>query len=98
VSRLLATAEVYYAAVLSKDPKLQEVFKEGKDFHSSIAAKVFNLPCPVEDVKKYFKDKRQAAKAINKKWLPINPFNCWNTLTSNVEGNQQPRLRILADT
>jgi DNA polymerase I-like protein with 3'-5' exonuclease and polymerase domains len=58
---------MFYAAVLSGDRKLQAVFQDKQDFHSSIAKQVFNLPCPVEDVKKYFKDKRQAAKAIDKK-------------------------------
>ncbi len=62
----LATAEIYYAAVLSGDQKLQAIFRERKDFHSSVASQVFSLPCAVEEVKKYFKDKRQAAKAINK--------------------------------
>ena len=65
VSQDLATAEMFYAAVLSGDKKLQQVFKDKQDFHSSIAKQVFNLPCAVEDVKKYYKDKRQAAKAIS---------------------------------
>ncbi len=65
VSQDLATAEMFYAAVLSGDKKLQQVFKDKQDFHSSIAKQVFNLPCAVEDVKKFFKDKRQAAKAIS---------------------------------
>ena len=65
VSQDLATAEMYYAAVLSGDKKLQQVFKDKQDFHSSIAKQVFSLACAVEDVKKFFKDKRQAAKAIS---------------------------------
>jgi DNA polymerase I-like protein with 3'-5' exonuclease and polymerase domains len=56
---------MYYAAVLSGDKKLQKVFQNKEDFHSSIAKQVFSLPVPVGDVKKYFKDKRQAAKAIS---------------------------------
>ena len=64
VSQDLKTGEVYYAAVLSGDKNLQEVFKSGGDFHSTIAKSVFDLPCAVEDVKSLFKDKRQAAKAI----------------------------------
>lgn len=51
VSQDLATAEMYYAAVLSGDKNLQKVFSSGGDFHSSIAKMVFNLPCAVEDVK-----------------------------------------------
>lgn len=65
VSQDLATAEMYYAAVLSGDTKLMEVFKTGGDFHSSIAKMVFKLPCPVEDVKKLYPTERQAAKAVS---------------------------------
>ena len=61
----MATAEVYYAAVLANDPKLQQVFKSGGDFHSSIAHMVFKLPCAVEEVKKKFAMERQAAKAVS---------------------------------
>lgn len=65
VSQDLATAEMYYAAVLSGDTKLMEVFKSGGDFHSSIAKMVFKLPCPVEEVKKIYPTERQAAKAVS---------------------------------
>lgn len=61
----LTTAEVYYAAVLSGDRKLQDVFKLGGDLHSTIAKMVFMMDCPVDDVKKLYPLKRQAAKAIN---------------------------------
>lgn len=68
---LLTTAEVYYAAVLSGDKALQEIFIKMKedptkypDFHSNIAHMVFNLPCKPEEVKKLFPALRQAAKAI----------------------------------
>lgn len=65
VSQDLATAEMYYAAVLSGDTNLMSVFGSGGDFHSSIAKMVFRLPCDAADVKKLFPDKRQAAKAIS---------------------------------
>jgi DNA polymerase I-like protein with 3'-5' exonuclease and polymerase domains len=65
VSQDLATAEMYYAAVLSGDTNLQQVFSSGGDFHSTIAKMVFDLPCPVEDVKKLFGSMRQSAKAIS---------------------------------
>lgn len=65
VSQDLATAEMFYAAVLSGDKNLQAVFKEGGDFHSSIAKMVFKLDCPVEEVKKLFKLERQSAKAVS---------------------------------
>ena len=64
VSQDLATAEVYYAAVLSGDKNLQSVFAMKGDFHSTIAKMVFNLPCAVEDVKALFPLDRQAAKAV----------------------------------
>jgi DNA polymerase I-like protein with 3'-5' exonuclease and polymerase domains len=65
VSQDLTTAEMYYAAVLSNDTNLQKVFSSGGDFHSTIAKMVFNLPCPVEEVKKLYPEMRQSAKAIS---------------------------------
>jgi DNA polymerase I-like protein with 3'-5' exonuclease and polymerase domains len=65
VSQDLATAEMYYAAVLSGDTKLMKVFSSGGDFHSTIAKQVFALPCPVEEVKDKYKSLRQSAKAIS---------------------------------
>jgi DNA polymerase I-like protein with 3'-5' exonuclease and polymerase domains len=65
VSQDLATAEMYYAAVLSGDKNLQAVFSSGGDFHSSIAKMVFDLPCAVEDVKNLYGAMRQSAKAIS---------------------------------
>jgi DNA polymerase I-like protein with 3'-5' exonuclease and polymerase domains len=64
VSVDLTTAEVYVAAVLSNDKELMGVFKSGGDFHSTIAKKVFNLECSVDEVKKLHPLLRQAAKAI----------------------------------
>ena len=60
----LTTAEVYVAAVLAKDEKLQDVFRSGGNFHSTIAKVVFRLPCDVEEVAEYYSVKRQAAKAV----------------------------------
>jgi DNA polymerase I-like protein with 3'-5' exonuclease and polymerase domains len=65
VSMDLVTAEVYVAAVLAKDKALQEVFVSGGNFHSSIAKRVFRLPCPVEEVEILYKKERQYAKAIS---------------------------------
>lgn len=65
VSQDLTTAEMYYAAVLSNDKNLQQVFVSGGDFHSTIAKMVFDLSCDVEDVKELHKDSRQSAKAIS---------------------------------
>ena len=61
----LQTAEVYVASVLSDDLELQEVFRSGGDFHSTVAHKVFNLPCEIEEVKELYPFDRQAAKAIS---------------------------------
>jgi DNA polymerase I-like protein with 3'-5' exonuclease and polymerase domains len=67
----LTTAEVYYAAVLSGDKNLQQVFinmtkdpKKYPDFHGSIAHMVFNLPCEPAEVKSKYPALRQGAKAI----------------------------------
>jgi len=60
----LTTAEVYVAAVLAKDEALMDVFRMGGNFHSTIAHKVFNLPCGVEDVATIYPMERQAAKAV----------------------------------
>lgn len=65
VSQDLATAEMFYAAVLSKDKNLMKVFQQKEDFHSSVAKMVFNLPCEIKDVKKLYPLDRQAAKAVN---------------------------------
>jgi DNA polymerase I-like protein with 3'-5' exonuclease and polymerase domains len=59
----LTTAEVYVAAVLSKEKKLQKVFIDGGDFHSTIAKMVFKLDCAVEEVKKIHPLLRQGAKS-----------------------------------
>lgn len=71
VAKDLTTAEVYYAAVLSKDRNLQQVFinmtnepEKYADFHSTIAHMVFGLPCEPNEVKHRFGAMRQAAKAI----------------------------------
>ena len=65
VSQDLQTGEMYYAAVLSGDKKLQDVFVSGGDFHSTIAHQVFNLPCEISEVKSLYGNFRQAAKAIS---------------------------------
>ena len=64
VSMDLTTAEVYVAAVLAKDVGLQQVFKDGGNFHSSIAKQVFKLPCDVAQVDELYTAKRQQAKAV----------------------------------
>ena len=63
ISMDLTTAEVYVAAVLSKDKELQNVFKSGQDFHSTVAKQVFKLDCEISEVKKLYPLMRQAAKS-----------------------------------
>ncbi len=60
----LTTAEVYCAAVLADDKNLQKVFKDGGNFHSTIAKQVFRLPCEVDDVAEHYTAERQQAKAV----------------------------------
>ena len=60
----LTTAEVYVAAVLADDLELQDVFRSGGNFHSTIAHKVFRLDCPIEEVAEKYTTYRQAAKAV----------------------------------
>ncbi len=60
----LTTAEVYVAAVLAKDKALMDVFRNGGNFHSAIAHKVFRLPCELDQVAELYPMQRQAAKAV----------------------------------
>ena len=64
VSMDLTTAEVYVAAVLSGDKKLQEVFTSGSDFHAAVAKQVFNLPGTPAEIKKKYPRERQIAKTV----------------------------------
>ncbi|HVY73105.1 MAG TPA: DNA polymerase [Candidatus Paceibacterota bacterium] len=52
--------ELRVAAFLSKDPTLTEIFKEGRDVHSEVAARVFHIR--PEDVNY---EQRRRAKVIN---------------------------------
>jgi DNA polymerase I-like protein with 3'-5' exonuclease and polymerase domains len=65
VSMDLQTAEMWVAAAISDDLELQDVFRKGGDFHSSISKRVFGLQCAVEEVKTLFTLLRQAAKAVS---------------------------------
>lgn len=63
VSMDLTTAEVYVVSVLSGDKKLQNIFKSGGDFHSTIAKRVFHLKEDVSEIKEKQPLWRQAAKS-----------------------------------
>lgn len=52
--------ELRIAAMLSKDEKLTEIFKNGLDVHTAVAAQVFKVP-----LKEVTKDMRRSAKTIN---------------------------------
>jgi len=90
VSQDLTTAEMYYAAVLSGDKNLQQVFSSGGDFHSTIAKMVFSLPCPVEDVKKLYGSMRQSAKAISFGILYGSGANKVSQTVSKATGQPYP--------
>lgn len=90
VSQDLTTAEMYYAAVLSGDKNLQQVFSSGGDFHSTIAKMVFNLPCAVEDVKKLYGSMRQSAKAISFGILYGSGANKVSQTVSKATGQPYP--------
>lgn len=90
VSQDLTTAEMYYAAVLSGDKNLQEVFSSGGDFHSTIAKMVFSLPCAVGDVKKLFGSMRQSAKAISFGILYGSGANKVSQTVSKATGESYP--------
>jgi len=97
VSQDLTTAEMYYAAVLSGDKKLQEVFSSGGDFHSTIAKMVFDLPCDVEDVKKKYGSMRQSAKAISFGILYGSGANKVSQTVSKATGEEYPVERARDD-
>ncbi len=52
--------ELRVAAILSKDPKMTEIFKKGEDIHDAVASEVFNV-----DIKKITPEMRRRAKVIN---------------------------------
>ena len=97
VSQDLTTAEMYYAAVLSGDKNLQEVFSSGGDFHSTIAKMVFDLTCPVEEVKKKYGGKRQSAKAISFGILYGSGANKVSQTVSKATGEEYPVDRARED-
>jgi len=61
----LKTAEMYYAAALSGDTALMNVFKSKEDFHSAMAVQTFGLKCKPSEVKALFPEQRQWVKAIS---------------------------------
>lgn len=64
ISQDLVTGEMYIAAVLSGDKKLQDIFHSGQDFHSTIGKMVYNLDCTIDQVKTLFPQARQISKTL----------------------------------
>jgi len=52
--------ELRVAAILSRDPKLVEVFRRGEDIHTAVASEVFDVPPEKVD-----REMRRRAKVIN---------------------------------
>jgi len=65
VSGDLGTAEMYIVSVLSGDNVLQDIFRNGEDYHSMMAKYKFNLPYTDKEIKEHHSDLRQAAKTVS---------------------------------
>jgi len=75
VSGDLGTAEMYIVSVLSGDPVLQSIFKNGEDYHSMMAKYKFNLPYTDKEIKEFHNDLRQEAKTVSFEILYKLNFN-----------------------
>ena len=88
VSMDLKTAEVYVAAILSGDKDLMQVFIDDADFHSTIAKRVFNLSCDVEEVKSLYPALRQSAKTVTFSILyQAGPYNLYEQVNTYIRDN-----------
>ncbi|MCP3899134.1 MAG: hypothetical protein GY707_05305 [Desulfobacteraceae bacterium] len=65
ISGDLGTAEMYIVSVLSGDPVLQGIFKNGEDYHSMIAKYKFDLPYSDKEIQEFHSDLRQEAKTTS---------------------------------
>ena len=98
VSVDLQTAEVYVAAVLSGDKELQKVFIDNADFHSTIAKRVFDLPCEVDEVKKLYPDLRQSAKTVTFSILyQAGPYNLFEQVNGYIRDNKLDLVFTMKD-
>jgi len=59
-----AQAELRWLAFHSQDPGLLQVFREGRDIHSAVASRIYNLPEELFSQEEY-KEQRVVAKTIN---------------------------------
>jgi DNA polymerase I-like protein with 3'-5' exonuclease and polymerase domains len=65
VSQDLGTAEMYITGVISGDKALQQIFKDGVDYHGAMAVQKFGLTCHPNDVASKYPQLRQEAKTIS---------------------------------
>ena len=65
----LSTAEVYYAAVLSGDKRLHEVFSKGGDFHTEMAIVAFSLYVPDQEELNTLKTNGKIDKATRRCYI-----------------------------
>lgn len=61
----LSQIELRLLAHLSGDTGMVEIYQKGKDLHSETAKAVFNLKCPVDQVKHKFPKERKKGKTVN---------------------------------
>jgi DNA polymerase I-like protein with 3'-5' exonuclease and polymerase domains len=57
--------ELRILAQIAQEEVMIDAFNNGKDLHSMTAKAAFNLPCPVEEVKKKYGEQRVLAKGLN---------------------------------
>jgi len=75
VSGDLGTAEMYIVSVLSGDPILQSIFRNGEDYHSMIAKYKYDLPYTDKEIKEFHSELRQSAKTVSFEILYKLNFN-----------------------
>lgn len=75
VSGDLGTAEMYIVSVLSGDPTLQSIFKNGEDYHSMMAKYKFDLPYTDKEIMEHHNELRQEAKTVSFEILYKLNFN-----------------------
>lgn len=90
----LSNAELRVTAAISKDPVMTESFIKGFDPHSSTAKAVFNLDCPVEEVKEKYPDKRQAGKTLN--FASLYGAGA-NTIAKSIGSTEEEAQKMLDD-
>lgn len=75
LGKSLGTAEMYIVSVLSGDPVLQSIFKNGEDYHSMMAKYKFNLPYTDKEIMEEHNELRHEAKTVSFEILYKLNFN-----------------------